>query len=635
MCGICGIVRLEGVTDRDHASVRGMVELLRHRGPDGAGIWSDEVAVLGHARLSIIDIACGAQPMVRLDQGLAIVFNGEIYNYRELRRELETHGAVFQTNSDTEVLLLGYRHWGEGVFERLNGMFAVAIRDVARERFVVARDRFGEKPFYLHETADGRILFASEIKALFADDEVPRNLNKDVLAEYLSFRSVGGGRTLFGGIEELPAATVRTYHRGSREERRFWDPDVPVARSHSDVKGTIEKLLFEATERRLVSDVPVGSMLSGGVDSSLVTAMAIRASGAPLDTFCVGFEDPLLDERPFARQMAAHIGARHHEIVAEDHLMRDELESLTWAHDAPLTHPNAVPMHLVLRYAKENCGIKVVLSGEGADELFGGYAWYDALAKRPRLGAGPLDLLARLLPPMRRFAGARRVLRHDYPLEANAVTPWTALESLGLDLSQVRAMRMSRYPASRSTADAMYVFDQRTYLPPLLQRQDRMSMAAGVEARVVFLDHLLAEAANSLPDEQKRLQGVRKGLLRQIAGPWLPAGTLDRKKIGFILPLARWLTRGGALHPLREFLNDQGSISAELLGRRTVSRLADLDVSNDSASADLIWSLLSLEMWGRIFLGPQMKTFTLSGARTAEAIKTTSFSSLVTTDVGG
>lgn len=618
MCGICGVIRFDRIGEHERELAAQMAPLMRHRGPDGVGFWSDHSAAFGHTRLAIIDIAGGLQPMLNRNGLVAVVFNGEIYNYRELRQELERAGAEFRTSSDTEVLLLGYCAWGESVFERLNGMFAVAIRDAEQDLVLLARDRYGEKPLYVREAPDGQIAFASEIKALFADKHVARRMNSNAFGEYLAFRSVGSGQTLFDGIGEIPPATIRVYRRERQETRSFWKLDVPVAGRHIDEpQQMVEQLLFQATERRLISDVPIGSIISGGLDSSLVTAMAMRSAGA-LDTFCVGFKDQSLDERPFAREMARHIGSRHHELTIGDDVFLETLMPLTWAHDVPLTHPNAVPMHLLFRFAREKAGVKVVLSGEGADELFGGYDWYRSVSRRPTMfNSQVLDAVARAIPPLASLRGFRRVLRADYPLEANAVTPLDRLERLGLNTNQIRSSRRSLYATERRGVDASYIFDQRTYLPPLLQRQDRMSMAAGVEARVIFLDHILAEAVNALPDEVKRSRGVSKALLREAARYWLPESILERRKMGFALPLTKWLSRGGALFGLRDYLRDTRALSAEFLSAKQLLKLIDGDVSKDIALADLLWSLISLEIWRDIFLGSKVKPFELSGARLA------------------
>src|SRR5918993_1223240 len=416
MCGICGTYNPAGATPEDESVVRRMMELLEHRGPDGDGSWAGSGPVLGHRRLAIIDLAGGHQPLFNETREVGVVFNGEVYNYRELARELTAAGHRFRTASDTEVIVHGYEEWGDDFVTRLRGMFAFALWDEPRRRFLLGRDRFGVKPLYYAETRE-RLLFASEIKALFADPEVPRRLNAARLAEYLAFRSVSGEETLFEGVGEVAPGTVQVYEGGRRAVRRYWSPEVPPAEEGraGDVLERGRELLSDAVGARLVSDVPLGTITSGGLDSSLVSAVAAELTPQPIDTFCVGFDDPAYDERPFARAVAERIQSKHHAIEVSPGDIERELDRLTWAHDEPLTHPNSIPMHLIFRDAKERVGVTVLLSGEGADEVFGGYEWY-AVARRPAAGQtrdpqeGDAPRLPRRgqrrLPPRRRVASA-------------------------------------------------------------------------------------------------------------------------------------------------------------------------------------------------------------------------------------
>lgn len=619
MCGICGIARPGAtLTDEDIRSVDVMVAALCHRGPDGQGVWQHGDVAFGHTRLSIIDIVAGQQPMFNETDSVAVTFNGEIYNYRELRDRLLATGHEFRTNSDTEVIVHGYEEWGDSVVDHLRGMFAFAIWDAPKHRLVLGRDRFGEKPLYITRLAAGEVIFASEIKAVVAHHGVPRAFDDSCLAEYLTFRSVGGGRTLLRGVEELPPASVMIIEPSGSHTRIYWSPDVSVrdARSSAALIEEGRTLLVDAVRARLMSDVRLGTITSGGLDSSLVSAIAAELTDTPLDTFCVGFDDPAFDERPYARAMSNRIGARFHDIVVSAADIDRELDALTWAHDEPLTHPNSIPMHLLFRYAKEEVGVTVLLSGEGADEVFGGYDWYRVAAERARLSG--LVPFRGLVPPLTpRLRALRRVLSPDYLRAANAVTQPGVVAALGA-MGNPLAPRRTSWSDRRSDLDALFVYDQRTYLPPLLQRQDRMSMAAGLEARVVFLDHTLVEWANAIPAGAKIPGSERKALLKRIAEPWIPQEIVARRKVGFTLPLGAWLRPGGALAYRLEMLREPGAFVRSRVNGRTLDTILDEHAAGSVDHADLLWSLLALEIWAGTFLAPQIPSRSLPGAFTGQ-----------------
>ncbi|MGH9940777.1 MAG: asparagine synthase (glutamine-hydrolyzing) [Pyrinomonadaceae bacterium] len=622
MCGICGIYNFAGVSPIDQAIVRRMMERLEHRGPDGDGAWAGSQAVLGHRRLAIIDLAGGHQPLFNETGEVGVILNGEIYNYRELSQELKAAGHRFSTASDTEVIVHGYEEWGDDFVTRLRGMFAFALWDEPRRRFLLGRDRFGVKPLYYAETKD-RLLFASEIKALFADEEVPRRLNAARLAEYLAFRSVAGEETLFEGVREVAPGTVQIYEDGRHTERRYWSPEVPLA-SNGHAGELLERgrgLLSDAVRARLVSDVPLGTITSGGLDSSLVSAIAAEHADGPIDTFCVGFGDAAYDERPFARVVADQIKSRHHTIEVSPADIERELDRLTWAHDEPLTHPNSIPMHLIFRDAKERVGVTVLLSGEGADEVFGGYEWYAVAQRRDALRRVPaLSLLASASPAFGKLATLKKVMRRDYLVAANAVSGHATVSSLVSGGHDYLRRRSELWPAGVESADGMFVYDQRTYLAPLLQRQDRMSMAAGLEAREPFLDHKMAEWANALRADVKLQGGTRKALLKQLAARWLPAEIIHRRKVGFEMPLGQWLRRGGPLAYRVQALRDRGSLAGEFVERAEVERLIAEHDRGDANHADILWSLVALDSWGSIFLGAHVQSQRLPGAATGRAM---------------
>jgi len=612
----------------DRLTVASMMEALEHRGPDGAGMWAGGGAVLGHRRLAIIDLAGGHQPIFNETGDVAVIFNGEIFNFRELRGELEGAGHRFRTASDTEAIVHGYEEWGDDFVTRLRGMFTFAVWDGPRRRMLLGRDRFGVKPLYYAETHGGRrLLFASEIKALFAEPLVPRALNRKRLAEYLAFRSLADEETLFEGVRQVMPGTLMVLEGGRRSERRYWSAEVPFTDDLGSSAEQVERgreLLSDAVLARLVSDVELGTITSGGVDSSVLSVIAAelrRAADGPIETFCVGFEDPRLDERPFASLVAGQIGSRHHEIVVSPEEIDRELERLTWANDEPLTHPNSVPMHLIFREAKERAGVTVLLSGEGADEMFGGYERYAVAMRRDGLNRIPgLSRASAIAPSLGKLATLKKVLREDYLLAASRFSAPAVIASLVGEGDDYLQRRRSLWPEGARGADGLFVYDQRTYLLPLLQRQDRMSMAAGLEIRVPFLDHHLAEWANSLRASVKLTGGVRKALLKEMAARWLPREIIHRRKVGFEMPLARWLRRGGPLAHRVAKLGEQGSFVAEQTDRKVVARLIDEHNSGAQDHADTLWTLVALDLWANIFLGAGVRGERLPGARTGRPL---------------
>lgn len=615
MCGIVGCYRPGGATaaDADHAARA--TATLRHRGPDGIGAWSDGPVALGHARLSIIDLATGHQPLHNEDGRIAVILNGEIYNYQDLRRELIALGHRFRSQADTEVIVHGYEAWGDRVTDRLDGMFAFALWDGHRQRLLLARDRFGEKPLY-HTTLPGDpgvVWFASEIKALVDHPGVPRALDAANLEEYLLYRHVLAPGTLFAGVRQLPAGHAMVIADGEVTVRQWYDE---TAAPGPGVPADAGAGLLEASiERRLMSDVALGTVLSGGIDSTLVSAIAARHRPG-LDTFCVGFEDPTLDERPYARAVATMIGSRHHELVIAADDILGELRQLTWANDEPLTHPNSIAMHLIFRFAKLERGVTVLLSGEGADEVFGGYDWYRVLARRSRLFDWPGARAAAGLVPGERGRTLRRLADPEYPLLANAFSRPGEVAGLVGRTPAVPASRRRAWPPGARGLEGMFRYDQRSYLPALLQRQDRMSMAAGVEARVVFLSHPLVEWANRLPSGARVSAVGRKLPLRQLVARLLPEFPVDRPKVGFALPLRTWLSPGGGLWNRVEALQNPASRVGTWCDRGTLRRLV-ADQRAGRNRTDLLWTLLALEEWASAFLDPGAMPIELPGARSS------------------
>jgi asparagine synthase (glutamine-hydrolysing) len=622
MCGICGLLAPGIPRVQAAETVREMMRRLEHRGPDGGGSWQHGPVTLGHRRLSIIDLEGGFQPLLNENDDVGVVFNGEIYNYRELRTQLAERGHAFRSESDTEVLVHGFEEWGDDFVHRLRGMFAFAIWDGrgGRRRLLLGRDRLGVKSLYYRMTDRGSgIAFASEIKALFCVPGVERRLNAERVSEYLMFRAIVGEQTLFDGISELPPGTLLSLEDGRASERRYWRPfSQTIAAGDTQVLDTGRELLSDAVRARLVSDVRLGTITSGGLDSSLVSALCAEQTNGPVDTFCVGFQDPAYDERPYARLVADRIGSTHHEIEVTPDDIDAEMDRLTWAHDEPLSHPNSVPMHLIFRYAKEVAGVTVLLSGEGADEVFGGYEWYSVAHRRERLRRIPgLRAAARFLP-FGKFATLARVLHPDYLSLSNALTPPSVVSRL---LASDVVLPDSRAALLASdSADQLFIYDQQTYLLPLLQRQDRMSMAAGLEARVPFLDHALVEWANALPLQTKLPGGRRKELLKEMAGSSLPDSIVRRPKVGFAMPLGEWLCGDGKLGHRVKRLLDGDSIVREIADPLTVERLVREHDTRLANHTDLLWSLVALDSWARVFLGAEVHEERLPGANTGRGV---------------
>ena len=624
MCGICGIYSASGITSNDEQVVRQMMDLLEHRGPDGEGWWSSQTGViLGHRRLAIIDLLGGYQPQFNETRDVAVIVNGEIYNYRELRSELTSLGHTFRTASDTEAVVHAYEQWGDDFVQRLRGMFAFALWDERLRRMLLGRDRFGVKPLYYATPDNDRVLFASEIKSLFAHPDVKRALNAPRLAEYLMFRSVIGEETLFEGIYELKPATLMILENGRRSERRYWSPEVETIRDSDPVEHGRE-LLRDSVDSRLVSDVALGTITSGGLDSSLVSAIAAELTDHPIDTFCVGFRDAAYDERPYARLVSDRIKSNHHEIEVTPEEIDRELDRLTWAHDEPLTHPNSVPMHLIFREAKERADVTVLLSGEGADEVFGGYEWYRVALQRDRLlqripGAA---MMAAAAPAVGKLATLKKVLHQDYLATANAFSYTPLVTSLVSNGSAVSKDRREFLPAKNgASANHLFTYDQQTYLLPLLQRQDRMSMAAGLEAREPFLDHHLVEWANGLSADVKLAGGVRKSLLKNMALKWLPAEIVNRRKVGFEMPLGEWLRPQGALAHRVQSLREADSFAARVTNRNVIEQLINEHNAKTANHGDILWTLIALDTWARVFLDGPVRSERLPGAATGKTLE--------------
>jgi asparagine synthase (glutamine-hydrolysing) len=615
MCGIVGYAGLAGGLRLDLLS--SMRDTIAHRGPDASGSWStsDGSVVLGHRRLAILELsAAGAQPMTNSSGTSAVVFNGEIYNHEELRRELAAGGARFTGHSDTEVLIAAYDEWGEECVERLRGMFAFAIYDKRRNSLFMARDRAGEKPLYWAEHRGG-LVFASELKALMTDTEFPRRLSPEGLAYYLTFGYVPGDKCILEGVHKLmPAHTMSwSITAGKATVRRYWDiPAAGVNESATveELTDELQRLLTCAVSEQLVADVPLAILLSGGVDSSVITAIAARASGSRVRTFTVTLpKHPQLDERRYARTVSEYLGTDHEEIPLDESSV-DLIQTLAAQYDEPIADSSMIPTYLLARSVSRHC--KVVLGGDGGDELFGGYLAYQTALRRERLQR-KLPRWARSLPA----AVARRTMRvgqrgrnallaldGDVADGIAQAAVWTDYGDLArvsswlgqrLPESAPKAWRRNLVDGERGLPGAAMAADFRSYLPEdILAKVDRASMLCSLEVRAPFLDQRVVEFAyRSVPNRLRVSLNERKILLKRLAKQLLPEELdLDRKQ-GFTIPISEWIGPS-VVDTWREECGDQmrsilsGPAAAALLRRR-----------NGQAAEHFLYALILLTSWMR------------------------------------
>lgn len=613
MCGIVGVSLRD--SNCDPGVLARMRDLVRHRGPDDAGNYIDGGVGLGHRRLSIIDLGGGHQPMTTPDGRFAIVYNGEIYNYRALRAELERHGIVFRTNSDTEVILELHARFGDAAATRLNGIFAYALWDREARRLLLARDRVGIKPLY-YVTAGGGVAFGSEIKALFASGLVSPSLAAQHVPEYLLFRQVAGVENLFHGVVSLPPGHVLEILAGRvAAPRAFWslgDAPRPFRGSFDDAVDALDVTLRGAISRQLMSDVPLGTFCSGGIDSSLVTAIASQIAGDQIKTFSVGFEESAYDEGEYARLAATACGTRHHELRVSEARFAELLPKLVWHHDLPLNFANSVHIYAISELARRH--VTVVLTGEGADELFGGYPRYslprvsDLLESTPRALGRSLARILRSVPDHRArklAAVLHQSLADTLLFNCTGIAPEAVAHLMGQAL-QPDSFAVRRRLVSAAVArhddpyGAVAELDFQTYLVSILNRQDKMSMAASLEARVPFLDNELMDLARSLPQTYKQTLRHRKRVLKAVALRYLPRDIVERRKSGFGVPLPEWFRGNGSMaRMLREIAEDQslrvlftpGSLQALITDHRSGTR----------DHAELLWGVLNLGLWLRAF----------------------------------
>jgi asparagine synthase (glutamine-hydrolysing) len=604
-----------------------MTDSLAYRGPDDRGTvqWKTRdgsyAVGLGHRRLSIIDLATGHQPMSNEDGTVQIVFNGEIYNFQALRNALIERGHRFSTHSDTETILHAYEEYGKACVERLRGMFAFAIWDANREQLFLARDRFGKKPLYLYQD-QGVLLFASEIKALLAYPGLAAEIDQEAVWNYLVYRYVPGPATLFAGVRKLPPGAYVIWEKGELRQRRYYSP--PDRLPHepqplpSDPVGSFLSLLDEAVRIRMVSDVPFGAFLSGGIDSSAVVGLMTRHSALPIKTFSVGFAESRYSELAYASMIARSFHTEHHELtVSQEHLM-DELPALVRYRDAPVAEPSDIPIYLLSKEARRT--VKMVLTGEGSDEFLGGYpkhVWEHYVRAYQRVPAlmrhALIEPLVKALPY--RFRRAKTAIANLglASWEERSVRWFGALSEKERNelaafrppLRQLNGRAAFDTPAQNSALRRILYFDQTSWLPDnLLERGDRMTMAASLEARMPFMDQELAAYVSSLPD-RFRVRGLQtKWILREAMKSLLPAEILRRNKVGFRVPVNEWF-RGRMREYLYDHLTGPDSMTSHYYRREALMQVLDEHARGRQNHEKLLWTLLNLEIWHRRYYAAQ------------------------------
>jgi asparagine synthase (glutamine-hydrolysing) len=632
MCGIGGFLLSGATLPRNELESRlwAMVATLRHRGPDDEGVWSDDIAGLAHARLSVIDLSpAGHQPMASADRTVWITFNGEIYNFAEVRRDLGEAGYRFRSQSDTEVIVNGWHAWGPRIFSRLRGMFALAIWDRRSRRLVLARDRIGKKPLYYAATADA-FLFGSEIKALLAWPGLPREPDLSTIDRYLTWGYVPAPHTAFEGIRKLAAAHYLVVEAGvdgfvEPELVRYWRLPEPRTvrrrRGIADLRRELVGQLEDAVRLRMVSDVPLGAFLSGGVDSSAVVAMMARIGGGAIKTFSIGFSARQYDETYYARMVAQRYATEHQEFVVEPDAVT-VLPRLVWHYGEPFADPSAIPTYYISEMARRK--VTVALNGDGGDECFFGYNRYRAMHLVSRLDRIPqwsrtgLERLLALAPSsvQRRFKvpRIRGVLQapEEQPGQRYAPTI-VAFTDYDKDDSYSELMRAQRRgsaidllepyftEADTLTAAANWA-DLHTYLPDdLMVKVDVASMAHGLESRSPLLDHALMEWAAEIPEEVRMARGVTKALFKSAMEPYLPAELLYRPKKGFSPPVDQWL-RNDLKELAYDTLLSQSSTERGLFRREYVLRLLDEHSGLVRDHHPRLWVLLMLELWFQMWI---------------------------------
>jgi len=631
MCGFCGVALPDGSTRRlDRGLIERMNNAIAHRGPDGDGIFLGDRIGLGHRRLSIVDVAHGAQPMSVRSGEVQLVYNGEVYNHPTLMPELEAAGVRYSTHCDTETILHLYEREGRNMPKRLRGMFAFAIWDARSRELLLGRDRLGVKPLYYVHTSDGALYFGSEIKCLLAADAVRASLNMRAFPDYLANHGTCGDDTLFEGVKRLPPGHTLLWRNGAISIERFWS----LSFSPGAIDGRPDRVLIdeyrerfrESVRLRLMADVPLGMFLSGGIDSAAITAMMSTLVDEPIRTFSVAFAEREANELAYARMIATRYQTDHHEVVVTPEQFFGALPTLLWHEDEPIAHPSSIALNFVSRLAAER--VKVVLTGEGSDETLGGYGryrytvWNMALGRVAetltgsvgrRVGSAMIDRLprgSRWQSRLRRTALSRPATLDDLYFDNFAVFDRRAIHALLAPAHRDSSGTIDPYAAQHallrttdagSTLNQLLYVDLFTYLHELLMKQDQMSMAASIESRVPFLDHPLVEFTATLPERLKLRGRTTKYILREAMRDYLPAEILSRGKMGFPVPVGRWF-REAHRGIVEEFVLGERAASRNLFDTAYVRLLVNEHAEGMRDHTERLWALVNVEIWHRIFI---------------------------------
>ncbi|MBI2827567.1 MAG: asparagine synthase (glutamine-hydrolyzing) [Planctomycetia bacterium] len=622
MCGICGFINLDG-SPASADVLRPMNETLHHRGPDDHGEFVEGAVALGHRRLAILDPARGRQPMSGHASSTTMVYNGEIYNHLEIRPRLPVSPNAYRTTSDTETILAAYDEWGHACVEHFRGMFALAIFDAAKNQLFLARDRLGIKPLYYYSSPT-LFAFASEIKALLAHPAIAAEVNTERLPVQLAVKYTLDEQTLFRGIKKLLPGHTLTVADGRIIARQYWDLSYnpkPLDLSFAAAADAFRASLSDAVRSHLLSDVPLGVFLSGGIDSSIIAVLMSTMMDEPVKTFSVAFHEPGYSELNYAQLVARHIGSDHREVVVSPDEWFAAWPRMLYHEDEPIAHPSSIPLYFVSRLAAEH--VKVVLTGEGADELLAGYERYYQTLMNLRMG--------RLLPGAARAAAhwmidrlpdrsvaKRKAVRTSLYLQPDVQTlyldnyasfPRPALaralrpEYRGAAIDTVYAPFMAMLASSDAAEllDRVLYADMKTYLVELLMKQDQMSMAASIESRVPFLDHPLVELVCRMPTAYKLRRFQTKRLMREAMGPMLPPAIVRRGKRGFPTPIKEWF-HGGYYPLIEKLLASEHTLCTEYVDRAFVVEMLDRHRSGRGNLQEQIWSLANFEIWLRVFI---------------------------------
>lgn len=626
MCGICGKLSFDPEAAISGALIGAMLQSISHRGPDDRGIYASGPVGLGHARLSIIDLAGGHQPLANEDGTVWIVFNGEIYNFRELRAFLSAKGHVFKTHTDTEVIVHLYEELGPRCVERLRGMFAFALWDENTRTLLLARDRVGIKPLY-YSLSDSAIVFASELKAILADGTIKREIAPEIVDRFLTFLYVPGENTLLRGIQKLAPGHYLLVRNGKAELRQYWDLRFTKSSQFTTPKSAAQgllNLLAEVVELHMIADVPVGVLLSGGVDSAAVLGCAAEETGKQISTYTVGFSDArFADERPYAKLAADAFSTRHHEMTISAQDFSDFLPRYVWHMEEPVCEPPAIALYYVSKLARSD--VKVLLSGEGGDEAFAGYSNYRSvvwLERLKQLWPACNSTAARTLSSFNSWLRSARIAKYaplvaatfpnyyysrtstPYRYSGNGLGELYSSEFLtSIDKSYTIEPLRDLFSAVKdeSILDQMLYIDTKTWLPDdLLIKADKMTMANSLELRVPLLDHRLLEFAASLPAHLKLNGFTLKYIWRKALSDRVPKPILKRRKAGFPVPYESWL-RNECRNGVRAILNDSKTLQRGYFQKACVEKLIQANNERGAYSKE-IFSLLTLELWHRMFL---------------------------------